>query len=151
MIVELLGGSPILIQVDSNAFNFPQALKNHKGHLKFCREPLNSWVWIMTHTLSLTLYSYSVWPDLAKFCHLGKLSKVLGKLLRFYLVFGKILNQLWQHFMNFGQIWAFVSSQMMKNILAIWSHCSHLPFICQMFFSFKLKRFKLWTRKMKAK
>ena len=25
-------------------------------------------------------------------------------------------------FMNFGQIWAFVSSQIIKNILAIWSH-----------------------------
>ena len=36
--------------------------------------------------------------DLAKFCHLGKLSKVLGKLLRVYLVFGKILNQLCQKF-----------------------------------------------------
>ena len=31
-----------------------------------------------------------VWPDMAKFRHLGKLSKILGKRLRVYLVFGKI-------------------------------------------------------------
>ena len=61
-----------------------------------------------------------VWPDLAKYRHLGKLSKILGKLLREYLVFRKIVNLLWQIFMNFGQIWIVVCSQIMKNILAIW-------------------------------
>ena len=71
---------------------------------------------------SLKLHSHSVWPDLAKFCHLDKLWKILRKLLRVYFVFGKILNLLW-HFLNFGQIWAVVSSQISTNNLAIWSHC----------------------------
>ena len=38
------------------------------------------------------MHNSAVWPDLAKFRHLGKLSKILGKLLRAYFVFGKILK-----------------------------------------------------------
>ena len=41
-----------------------------------------------------------------------------------------------QIFMNFGQIWAFVSCQIMKNILAVWSHWRRWPEgvkICQNF------------------
>ena len=38
----------------------------------------------------------SVWPDMAKFRHFGKIFKVLGKILRVYLVFGKILKLIWQ-------------------------------------------------------
>ena len=65
----------------------------------------------------------AVWPDLAKFRHLGKLYQILGKLLRVCLVLGKFLNLLWQYFYEFGQFSIVVSSQIMKNILAIWSHC----------------------------
>ena len=40
-----------------------------------------------------------------------------------HVVFGKILNPLGKMFMNIGQIRIVVSRQIMKNILAIWSHC----------------------------
>ena len=62
-----------------------------------------------------------VWPGLVKFRHLDKLSNFFGKLLRVYFVFGKIFNIFWQ-LKKFGQIWVVVSSQIMKNNLAIWSH-----------------------------
>ena len=63
----------------------------------------------------------TVWPNLAKFCHLDKLSKIWGKLFGFILCLAKF----WVFFVNFGQIRAVVtvSSQIMKNNLAIWSHC----------------------------
>ena len=38
----------------------------------------------------------TVWPDLAKFRQFGKIFKVLGNFLRVYLLFGNILDQLWQ-------------------------------------------------------
>ena len=62
-----------------------------------------------------------MWPNLAKFCHLDKLSKIWGKLFGFILCLAKF----WVFFVNFGQIRAVVtvSSQIMKNNLAIWSHC----------------------------
>ena len=37
-----------------------------------------------------------VWPDLAKFCHFGKILNVFCNFSRFYLLFSKILNLLWQ-------------------------------------------------------
>ena len=58
----------------------------------------------------------SVWPDLAKFRHLGKFSKTTGKLLWSYLVFGKVLNLLWQFLITFRPFCAAVSSQIMKKI-----------------------------------
>ena len=39
-----------------------------------------------------------VWPELAKFRHFSKLSKILDKLLSDYFVFGKKLNLLWQYY-----------------------------------------------------
>ena len=65
---------------------------------------------------------WTLWPDLVKFRHLGRLLKIFGKYLRFYLVFGKILKLIWQFFINFWQIWTNVASQIIKNNLAIWSH-----------------------------
>ena len=44
------------------------------------------------------------WPDLAKFRHFGKISKVFGYLGQIYLVFGKILNQVLLKFYAFVQI-----------------------------------------------
>ena len=60
-----------------------------------------------------------VWPDLATFCNLGKFSKIFGKLLMEYLVFGKLLNQLWR---------TAESSNIIQNNLAILSHCLQLAF-----------------------
>ena len=70
----------------------------------------------------------AVWPDLAKFHHFGKIFKVLGNFSRAYLLFGKILNLLWQILYTFGQIFIDIHGQMLKNILAICSHCRNVPF-----------------------
>ena len=64
----------------------------------------------------------SVWPDFAKFRRFGKIFKVLGNFLRVYLLFGKILDRL-VNFYAFGQVSIDVNGQMLKNKLAIWSHC----------------------------
>ena len=49
-------------------------------------------------------FSTSVRPDLAKFHHLGNILKVFGHFLNKYLLFGKIVNLLWQIFYAFGKI-----------------------------------------------
>ena len=43
--------------------------------------------------------------------------------LRVYSVFGKILHLLWQYFYAIESIIAVVNDQILKNNLAIWSHC----------------------------
>ena len=40
-----------------------------------------------------------------------------------YSVFGKILNLLWQNCTVFGQPFNAVHVQILKNNIAIWSHC----------------------------
>ena len=65
----------------------------------------------------------SVLPDLAKFRHFGKNLKVFGHFKKLYLVFGNLLNLLWQIFYATGQIFIVVNGQKMKHYLAIWSHC----------------------------
>ena len=47
-------------------------------------------------------------PDLAKFRHSGTILKVLGKFLRVYLVFGKMLILLWQKCNDIGQVFMVV-------------------------------------------
>ena len=59
----------------------------------------------------------SVWPDLAKFRHFCKILNVLV-----YLLFGKILDLLWETLYPIGQIFVDVNGQMLKNNLVIWSH-----------------------------
>ena len=44
-----------------------------------------------------------------------------------YLVFGKLLHQLW-HFYATGQIVIVVNGQRLNSIIAIWSHCRQLTF-----------------------
>ena len=65
---------------------------------------------------------WSVWPDLAKFCHFGIISKVLGNFLRVYLVFGKLFILLWQNYYAIGQFFIVVDSHILSNNLVIWSH-----------------------------
>ena len=67
-----------------------------------------------------------MWPDLAKYRHFGETFKVLDKFSRVYLPFGKILNLLWQILYTFWKIFIDVNDQMLKNNLAIWSHCSRI-------------------------
>ena len=52
----------------------------------------------------------------------GKIFKVLGNFSRVYLLFGKIVNPLWQILYTFGQIFIDVNDQMLKNNLASRSH-----------------------------
>ena len=61
---------------------------------------------------SLTI-EISVWPDLAKFRHFGKIFK--GNFSMVYLLLAKMLNLL-------GQIFIDVYVQMLINKLVIWSH-----------------------------
>jgi len=68
--------------------------------------------------------SKSVWPDLAKFGHLGKTLKAFGYSLRLYFVFGKILTLIGQIFMILDKISLLIMAQYWKDNLAIWSHCS---------------------------
>ena len=47
----------------------------------------------------------------------------LGQFLKVYLLFGKILDKLWQIKNVIGQVFIDVNGQMLKNKLANWSHC----------------------------
>ena len=46
----------------------------------------------------------TVWPDLAIFHHLGNILKVFGHFFSNYLVFGKIVNLVWQIFYAFAKV-----------------------------------------------
>ena len=60
-----------------------------------------------------------VWPDLAKFCALSKILKVLRNYWRFWSLFSKILNFLWQNMLYFIAFnWPNI-----ENNIAIWTHC----------------------------
>ena len=62
----------------------------------------------------------SVWPDLTKFSHFGKVLKIFGNFLRVYLVFGKILNPLWKFQSAFGPIHFVVNGRILRK------HSRHL-------------------------
>ena len=68
------------------------------------------------------IWFVSVWPDLAKFHHFGKLLKDFGNIWRAYLV----LATLWTHFgkimYGIGQSFIVVNGPNWKHKLAIWSH-----------------------------
>ena len=51
----------------------------------------------------LLIGSPAVWPDLAKIRHFGHRLTISCKLLRIYLVFGNILNLLWQNVYVLGK------------------------------------------------
>ena len=52
----------------------------------------------------------------------GKIFKVLDNFLRVYLLFGKILDRLWQMLHAIGQVFIDINGQMLKNNLFIRSH-----------------------------
>ena len=43
--------------------------------------------------------------------------------LSYYLVFGKIVNLLWQIFPSYVQIFSVINGQILNSKIAIWSHC----------------------------
>ena len=55
--------------------------------------------------------------------------KAFGHFLSNYLVFGKIVNLLWQIFYSFGQFFIVQYGQILKNNIAIWSHCESTSII----------------------
>ena len=57
----------------------------------------------------------AVWPDLAKFRHLSKNEETFGNILKVYLVLGKVVNSLWDHFYFLGQIFFVVNGQILKK------------------------------------
>ena len=65
---------------------------------------------------------WTVWPDLAKFRHLGKTYKVFGYYLRVYFVFCKILTLIGQMFMILDKFSLLLMVQYWKDNLANWSH-----------------------------
>ena len=64
-----------------------------------------------------------MWPDLAKFCHFGKTSKVFGYSFMVYFVLGKLLNIIGQIFMTLDKFSLLLMAQYWKDNLAIWSYC----------------------------
>ena len=54
-------------------------------------------------------------PDLAKFHHLGKILIGFGTFKIVYLVFGKILNLLWQIAYAIGQMFININGQTLKK------------------------------------
>ena len=62
---------------------------------------------------SRIMRSGSEWRDLTKLCHFGTIIKVLGKFLKVYLVFGKMLILLWQKCYAVGQVFIVVDSNIL--------------------------------------
>ena len=65
----------------------------------------------------------AVWPHFAKFHHFGKILNYISDFLRAHLVFGILLNLLWQILYVIGNIFLDLNGQKWANNLAIWSHC----------------------------
>ena len=80
------------------------------------------WVDLVDEWLKIGhLASVTVWPDLAKFRHYGKILQVFGKFLAVYLLFGKLLS------LNLA-IFISANGQILKNNPTIWSHWTwHMP------------------------
>ena len=57
----------------------------------------------------------TVWPDLAKFRHFGKILKAVGNFERAYLVLGKSLNLLWQILNDFWQTFIGLKGQILNK------------------------------------
>ena len=58
-----------------------------------------------------------------KIRHFGESLQIFGQFLTVYLLFGKMLNLLWQICDIIGLIFIVGNGQILKNNLTIWSHC----------------------------
>ena len=56
-----------------------------------------------------------MWPDLAKFCHFGKILQAFGKILNDYFSFGKMLNLLWHIFYISGLVFVVANGQILNH------------------------------------
>ena len=96
------------------------------GNVNFRSSP---WKWpknLASIVVNRFIIPWPVWPDWAKICHFGKISKVC-LFLWVYLEFGKILSLLWLLFYAFGQISLLTKAQYWKKYTVIWSHWSLPP------------------------
>ena len=68
---------------------------------------------------------WSVWPDLAKFHHFGKIVWVFGIILGVNLLLDNIFNlpTMPKYFMPLGKLSFFQMAKYWRNIFSIWSHC----------------------------
>ena len=78
-------------------------------------------VFYCTYDDTVGHHNRSLLPDLAKFRNFGKILKVFGNLKKFYIVFGKILNLLWQTITIFCNYWKTIqpSGHTVHNFLEI--------------------------------
>ena len=94
---------------------------------KFCGKIANFILAILQvavfNTMTHCCCCWSVWQYLANFRPFGKTLKYFGNIFRHYLVLGILLNLLRQIWSAIGQIFNAVNSEILKNNLAIWSHC----------------------------
>ena len=76
--------------------------------------------------------------SVTKFGQFGKILKAFGQFFwMVYLIFGRLLYQLWHFYVN-GQIVIVVNRQRLKNNTAIWSHCSIIKITSLLFPSYAL-------------
>ena len=103
-------------------FSFQHLVTLVRRPITWGKKVLRNRPWI-DFNFSFKCCSWSVWPDLAKFCHLSKALNVFEQFL-------KALNSIWQIFQptlaNFyaiGPICIAWNGQIFKNNIPIWSHC----------------------------
>ena len=77
---------------------------------------------------------WSVWPDLANFCHFGKSLQVFGKFSTVYFLFAQMLSLLWQICDIIGLIFIVSNGQILKKsnylvtMAQTWPHFTDLKF-----------------------
>ena len=60
-------------------------------------------------------WHHAVWPDLAKFRQFSKKLQIFGKIWKVYLIFGKVVNPLWDFLYAFGQNFIVVNGQILEK------------------------------------
>ena len=94
--------------------------QNHRTFLNVTLSLIN-WILVQTHS--------SILPYWACVTRFGKISPIgqnfssLAKFLTVHFPFGKMLSLLWQICDIIGLVFIFANGQILKNNLAIWSHC----------------------------
>ena len=98
---------------------------------------------------SVAAWTRPVWHDFGEISPLGQTFKNLRQIFESVFCVWRNFKPTLAIFINLGQIWAAVSSQIMKNNLAIWSHweqdkCLSMFFLCKKSFGSAL--IVLWGR-----
>ena len=88
-----------------------------------CEQAENIWQPVCCIWKEFLVSCDSVWPDLAKFRHFGKILKVFGQFLKSWFPSWQNVEPIWQRFYAFGQSYIVTNGQILNNNPAIWSHC----------------------------